>query len=200
MQVRWLPLSLLAVLVPASAPAQMDSARPFVYSRATEAQLDSLYAPLGWFMHRDEQGVYPGLSLDGKRDYLRRFWARRNPTPGAPDNRAAEVFNIRLAYVNGHFREDEKTSAPTPGWRTDRGRIYLENGAPDITMSARPPAVPLPFTVWKYTRKTLRKYCFVDLTLFGTYVLVYSTDDREITRPDWPLLVGDVASEEILEF
>jgi GWxTD domain-containing protein len=200
MQAPWLSLSVILTLLPAPVPAQGDSAHRAAYSKATEAELDSLYAPLGYFMRRDEQGVYPGLTLEGKRDYLRRFWARRNPTPGASDNKAADAYNDRLAYVNTHFRESEPGGTPTPGWRTDRGRIYLENGPPDITLSARWPAVPLPFTVWKYTKEKLRKYCFVDLTLFGNYVLVYSTDEHELTRPDWPLLLGAEAAQEILAF
>jgi GWxTD domain-containing protein len=200
MHARCLSLFAAVTLLPASAPAQTDSAHRAAYSKATEAELDSLYAPLGYFMHRDEQGVYPSLTVQGKRDYLRRFWARRNPTPGASDNKAADAFNDRLAYVNSHFREGDPAGTGTPGWRTDRGRIYLENGPPDITLSARWPAVPLPFTVWKYTRGKERKYCFVDLTLFGNYVLVYSSDEHETTRPDWPLLLGVQASQEILNF
>ncbi|HXQ28277.1 MAG TPA: GWxTD domain-containing protein [Gemmatimonadales bacterium] len=201
MRARSSHLLVLVALAPVMAAAQTDSVRPFVYSRATEAQLDSLYAPLGYFMHRDEQGVYPGLTLAGKRDYLERFWARRNPTPGATDNKAADAYNGRLAYVNGHFHEGDANGTATPGWRTDRGRIYLENGPADITLSASWPAVPLPFTVWKYIRGgKIRKYCFVDLTLFGTYVLVYSTEGHETTRPDWPLLVGEDAAQDILNF
>src|SRR2546427_6358909 len=62
--------------VPADSGAVRDR---FAY--ATTAQLDSLYGPLLYLMQPDERGIYPTLTPSGKRDYLRRFWSRRDPTP-----------------------------------------------------------------------------------------------------------------------
>jgi len=197
---RWLLLALVPILLPTSAPAQSDAEAPGLYARETEAELDSLYAPLGYLMQRDEQGVYPSLSPEEKRAYLRRFWARRNPTPGALPNRAANTFNSRLAYVNRTFREGQGGGIPIDGWRTDRGRVYLENGPPDTVFSEPWPSALLPFQVWKYLKGAARKYCFVDVTLFGNFVLVYSTDDPETTRSDWLFLVGPEAARAILAF
>ena len=173
---------------------------PDSYTRASERQLDSLYAPLVYLMRRDEQGVYPSLTLEGKRAFLRDFWARRNPTPGGTKNAAADEFDTRLAYVNHNFREEVAGAREVAGWRTDRGRIYLEEGPPDIVLFRRWPKAPLPFQVWKYMKGKPRKYVFVDVTLYGNFVLVYSSDEREPTRPDWTLLVGADASREIERF
>lgn len=180
--------------------AQAGSPRPRDrFDSATESQLDSLYAPLVYLMHEDEQGTYPSLPVDGKREFLRSFWARRNPSPGTRKNQVEETFNARIAEVNRKFAEPGKN--PVPGWRTDRGRVYLEYGAPDITLSRRGPGPTLPFTVWKYTQSTKhRKYCFVDITRFGNYVLVYSNDPREPSRSDWRRLLGDDGYEDALEF
>jgi len=167
---------------------------------ATEAQLDSLYAPLVYLMHEDEQGTYPSLSVMEKRAFLRHFWARRDPSPGTPKNEAEEAFNARIAAVNRQFSEHGATEVP--GWRTDRGRVYLEYGPPDITLSRRGLGATLPFSVWKYTRGTKRprKYCFVDITRFGTFVLVYSNDPGEPSRWDWRQLLGDEGYEDALQF
>jgi GWxTD domain-containing protein len=184
-----------------AARAQVDSPRPRDrLDSATEAQLDSLYAPLVYLMREEEQGTYPSLSVDGKRGFLRRFWARRDPTPGTKKNEAEEQFNARIAEVNRKFAEPGKHTIP--GWRTDRGRVYLEYGAPDITLSRRGPGPTLPFTVWKYTQGAgrHRKYCFVDITRFGNYVLVYSNDPREPSRSDWRRLLGDDGYEDALAF
>lgn len=168
------------------------------FESATELQLDSLYAPLVYLMHEDEQGTYASLSVDDKRVFLRRFWARRTP-------KAAKEFNARIGTVNRKFSEYGPTAhgtAPVPGWRTDRGRIYLEYGPPDITLSRRGLGRTLPFSVWKYTQgnQRPRKYCFVDITGFGNYVLVYSNDSREPSRSNWRQLLGDDGYADALDF
>jgi GWxTD domain-containing protein len=168
-------------------------------ARSTEMQLDSMYGPLVYIMRPEERGIYPGLTISGKRDFLTHFWADRDPTPGTPRNEAAEAFNTRIAVVNKKFRVEGGNEIP--GWRTDRGRIYLELGQPDITLTRRGPGVRLPFEVWKYTAHgNVRKYCFVDLTRFGNYTLVFSNDPREPTRPQWRQLLGDDEYEDALNF
>ena len=195
------PLLAALLAAPVVARAQAEStARRDHFASASESQLDSLYAPLVYLMHEDERGVYPSLTPPEKRAFLRRFWDRRDPTPRSAKNEAEAEFNTRLAVVNRKFAEHG--AADVPGWRTDRGRIYLQNGAPDITLTRRGlPGTMLPFEVWKYTRtETYRKYCFVDPTWFGNYVLVYSTDPKEPTRSDWRQLLGDDGYEDALQF
>jgi len=183
-----------------AAHAQANSPSRDRFEFAAEAQLDSLYAPLVYLMREDERGTYPSLSVVEKREFLRAFWARRDPTPRTPKNEAEEQFNARIAAVNQKFAEHGTTEVP--GWRTDRGRVYLEYGPPDITLSRRGSGVTLPFSVWKYTRgnKRPRKYCFVDITGFGTFVLVYSNDPREPSRWDWRQLLGDDGYADALQF
>lgn len=189
------------LLAPCGAGAQTLGVSPSSgdqLSGASELQLDSLYGPLLYLMRPDERGIYPELSLKGKRDFLRRFWAQRDPTPGTPKNEAEDTFDLRIAEVNRKFRV---TGTDTiPGWRTDRGRVYLEYGPPDIVLTRRLPGPNPPYEVWKYMRGKLRKYCFVDVTRFGAYVLVYSSDPAEPTRSDWRELVGDNAYIEVMRF
>jgi GWxTD domain-containing protein len=176
---------------PANLPADM-------FSRAGEARLDSLYAPLFYLMNKDERGVYSLLSVEQKRAYLRKFWARRNPAPGGGRNEAAEQFYARIDSANRAFREGG--AAEIPGWRTDRGRIFILNGVPDEVLSRPQPASTQPYEVWKYTRGKLRKYVFFDLTGFGNYVLIYTTDIHEVSRPNWWELLGREAMEDVLRF
>ena len=194
-------LLLVSLLLPTIGRSQADSATtPDPFLRAIEAELDSMYGPLVYLMRPEQRGVYPSLSVAGKRQFLRRFWAERDPTRGTPRNEAEEAFNKRIAVVNRKFHERGEGGGGVPGWRTDRGRIYLEYGPPDITLSRRGPGRTPPFEVWKYTRGKPRKYCFVDVTRFGNYALVYSTDPREPSRPDWRQLLDDQAYEETLRF
>ena len=168
------------------------------FAPAGEALLDSLYAPLIYLMSDAERGIYPTLTLDGKRRYLRAFWARRDPTPGTPRNEEEEDFYERIAAANRRFREGG--AAQIPGWRTDRGRIFLKYGDPDEVLSRPQPGSTLPFEVWKYTRGKLRKFCFMDLTRFGNYSLIYTNDVTEASRPNWRELLGADAWDEVMRF
>jgi GWxTD domain-containing protein len=73
-----------------------------------------------------EKQAFMQLSNDEERDrFIEAFWQRRDPTPDTPENEFKDEHYRRIAYANDHF------AAGVPGWRTDRGRIYIMYGAPD---------------------------------------------------------------------
>ncbi|MGB8261436.1 MAG: GWxTD domain-containing protein [Terracidiphilus sp.] len=74
----------------------------------------------------EERRAFKTLSNDEEREaFIENFWLRRNPNPDSPDNEFREEHYRRIAYANEHF------AAGKPGWRTDRGRIYISWGPPD---------------------------------------------------------------------
>jgi GWxTD domain-containing protein len=164
----------------------------------TEGQLDSLYGPLIYLMASDEVGIYSSLTLEGKRSFLRRFWLKRDPTSGTPRNEAQESFYSRIAEANRRYREGG--SAAIPGWRTDRGRIFIKNGAPQEIMQRPQAGNTLPYEVWKYSQGRLLKYVFMDLTQFGNYALIWTDDRREPSRPNWQSLLGPEAVQDVQRF
>lgn len=170
------------------------------FTAATELRLDSLYGPLLYLMQAEERGIYPALSVGGKRDYLRRFWDRRDPTPGTPENEMEDEFYARTAEANRRFREGG--AGAISGWRTARGRIFIKHGAPDDVLSRPRPPATLPYEVWKYTRQPGGglKYCFVDVTGFGNYALVWTTDPNERSERNWQQLLGREAYEDVMRF
>lgn len=182
-----------ALAAAAPAPPVRDA-----FEGRSEAQLDTLYAPLVYVMTEAEQGVYPGLSVEGKRNYLRQFWARRDPNPATPRNEAQEDYYRRIADANQRFREGG--SAQIPGWRTDRGRIFLKYGPPDEVLSRPQAGVGNPYEVWKYTRGRPLKYAFLDQTRFGNYALIWTDDRREPSRPNWQELLGPDAVLDVERF
>jgi GWxTD domain-containing protein len=73
-----------------------------------------------------ERKAFLTLSNDEERDaFIEAFWQRRNPNPDSPENEYREEYYRRIAYANEHF------AAGKPGWKTDRGHIYIAFGAPD---------------------------------------------------------------------
>jgi GWxTD domain-containing protein len=164
----------------------------------SEAQLDSVYEPLVYLMTVDEQGVYSGLSPDAKRKWLRQFWARRDPSPGTTRNEERDRFYAAIAEANRRFREGG--ASQVPGWRTDRGRIFVKYGAPDETLERRQAGSTNPYDVWKFTRTRALKFVFMDLTGFGNYVLIFTNDQHESGRPNWQDLLGPEALQDVQRF
>ena len=106
----------------------------------------------------EEQKAFKSLSNDEERDaFIEQFWLRRNPNPDSPENEYREEHYRRIAYANEHF------AAGRPGWKTDRGHIYIAYGKPDNIEShpsggqyQRPidegggNTTTFPFEVWNY--------------------------------------------------
>jgi GWxTD domain-containing protein len=153
------------------------------FAYLTEPQLDTMYAPLLHIQDSEERGVYGDLSVEGKRSYLERFWAKRDPTPGTTANEAADDFYALVAEADRRFREGG--AGATPGWRTDRGRILLRYGEPEFRLQEAVPQGRWPWEVWKYATGRGHKYVFVDETGFGNWALVYTDNVREPSRADW---------------
>src|SRR5215470_16017681 len=79
-----------------------------------------------WIITDEERSAFKQLSNDEERDnFIEAFWARRDPTPDTPENEFKEEHYRRIAYANEHF------AAGIPGWKSDRGRIYIMYGPAD---------------------------------------------------------------------
>jgi GWxTD domain-containing protein len=74
----------------------------------------------------EEEQAFKLLGTDEERDqFIEQFWLRRDPTPDTPENEFREEHYRRIQYANEHF------PAGIPGWKTDRGRIYVVWGPAD---------------------------------------------------------------------
>jgi GWxTD domain-containing protein len=79
-----------------------------------------------WIITDEERAAFKQLSNDEERDnFIEAFWQRRDPTPDTEENEYKEEHYRRIAYANEHF------AAGIPGWKTDRGRIYIMYGPAD---------------------------------------------------------------------
>ncbi|MBB5338176.1 GWxTD domain-containing protein [Tunturiibacter gelidoferens] len=99
--------------------------------KALKAELKGVYKKwvdedVRWIITDQELQAFKSLSNDEERDqFIENFWLRRNPNPDSPENEFREEHYARIAYSNDHF------AAGKPGWRTDRGHIYIAYGKPD---------------------------------------------------------------------
>ena len=79
-----------------------------------------------WIITDEERSTFMQLSNDEERDqFIEAFWQRRDPTPDTEENEYKEEHYRRIAYANEHF------AAGIPGWKSDRGHMYIVFGPPD---------------------------------------------------------------------
>jgi GWxTD domain-containing protein len=74
----------------------------------------------------DERSAFLRLNTNEEREqFIEQFWLRRDPSPDTVENEFKEEHYRRIAYSNERF------ASGIPGWKTDRGRIYIMWGPPD---------------------------------------------------------------------
>jgi TonB family protein len=102
-----------------------------------------------WIIGPEERDAFLRLANDEERDkFIEQFWERRNPVPGSLGNSFKDEHYARIAYANEHFGH----ATELPGWKTDRGHIYIAYGKPD-DIDAHPNGdakQSYPFEVWHY--------------------------------------------------
>ena len=102
-----------------------------VQKKALKIELSKTYKKwlnedVAWIITDEERAAFKQLSNDEERDnFIEAFWQRRDPTPDTEENEYKEEHYRRIAYTNEHF------AAGIPGWKTDRGRIYIMYGPAD---------------------------------------------------------------------
>ena len=104
----------------AKQPVTEESLGPY-----SNAYYKWLNEDVAYIIDQAERTAFLALTTNEERDkFIEQFWERRNPTPGTPNNFKEEQYR-RIAYANEHF------ASAVPGWRTDRGHIYILYGPPD---------------------------------------------------------------------
>src|SRR5437763_923648 len=139
----------------------------------------------------EERTAFKRLQTDEEREqFIEQFWLRRDPTPDSIENEFKEEHYRRIAYTNEQF------ASGIPGWKTDRGRIYITYGPPDEKEThpsggtyERPPeegggsTSTFPFEQWRY------RYIegigsdiiieFVDPTMSGEYRMTMDPSEKD---------------------
>jgi GWxTD domain-containing protein len=113
-------LALLAVPLVLPAVPRDQPALPERYKKWLDEEVVYILTPL-------EKDVFLKLRTDRERDlFIEAFWRHRDPTPDSPENEFKAEHDRRIEYANRYLGRD----APVPGWKTDRGRMYILLGEP----------------------------------------------------------------------
>jgi GWxTD domain-containing protein len=132
-----------------------------------------------WILSREERERFLSLGDPAEKlAFVESFWRRRDPTPDTPPNEAREEHARRFAYAVANF------GAGTPGWATDRGKIYILLGPPNAIERnpAGRTAFERPSEVWTYNNARNPRLpasmdvAFVDFTATGRFEIVSSSN------------------------
>jgi GWxTD domain-containing protein len=113
------------------APAKPTVKEQKKRERALEKELASPYKKwieedVVYIITAEERSAFLHLETNEEREqFIENFWLRRNPDPDSPENTFKEEHYRRIAYANEHY------ASGIPGWKTDRGRIYIMWGPAD---------------------------------------------------------------------
>jgi GWxTD domain-containing protein len=137
---------------------------------ALDQNIDDTLTLLGYIAPRSEiEPIKQATGAERKHLWLE-FWGKRDPYPETPENEFLIEFFERVSYANENF------SSLRPGWKTDRGRIYIRRGPPDQIESRPFSATGPAYEAWYYFEQNLT-FVFVDRMGLGDYELI--GPDRE---------------------
>jgi GWxTD domain-containing protein len=114
---------------------------------------------------RDELEGLRDAPPEGRAEAWSEFWAARDPEPATVRNEALEEHLRRVRHVMKEF------SNVQPGWRTDRGRVYIRYGPPDRIERATDSRYQGEYEIWRYLGVG-RVFVFYDMFGLGDYRLV----------------------------
>jgi GWxTD domain-containing protein len=151
-----------------------------------------------YIITEEERKVFNLLKTEGEREqFIEQFWLRRDTDPDTIANEYREDYYQRIAYAN------EKYTSGIPGWKTDRGRIYIMFGKPD-QIESHPsggtfnrPTWTYPFEIWWYRHiegvGSDIEIEFVDQTGSGEYRIARSPDEKDalLNTPNAGLTIAE---------
>jgi GWxTD domain-containing protein len=94
-----------------------------------------------------------------------KFWGTRDPDPTTPENEALAQYLERVQRVVKEF------SQFGPGWKSDRGRVYIRYGPPEQIDTAMDQRAQGEYEIWRYYNLN-RTFVFYDMFGVGDFKLV----------------------------
>lgn len=191
----FMALTLVFVVLPVSADKKKDKDREKSLRQETSDQFLKkwLEQDVVYIITDEEKAAFKRLTTDDERyQFIEQFWLRRDPSPDTLENETRDEHYRRIAYANERFASGK------PGWKTDRGRIYITWGPPDQIEShpsggsyLRPyeegggTTSTFPFETWRYRylegqglgNEILIE--FVDPTMSGEYRMTMDPSEKD---------------------
>ena len=160
-----------------------------VAMRTTPDPYDSLTAEqkiqlVAYRLTPDQRTVLNELSIEGKLNFLDRYWLEQDDRPATQYNELRVAVITRYRYANQNFSTNESKN---DGWSTDRGRIFIKYGPWDEIEDRQTPRLSNAYQIWYY-RGVDEGLVFVFedwMGHFSDFRLVHSNVEGEIRSDAW---------------
>jgi GWxTD domain-containing protein len=189
------PPVLIAQAAPAPVPAPQpgQAAQPVQAAQPESPYTKWLNEEVVYIISDAERQAFRRLMSDEERSmFIEQFWLRRDPTPDTVRNEYREEHYRRIAYANQNFG----VANGIPGWKTDRGMIYIKFGPPDEREEHRAggsyqrpieegggQTTTFPFEKWRYRyiegMGSNVSIEFVDTTLTGEFHMTMDPAEKD---------------------
>jgi GWxTD domain-containing protein len=162
-----------------------------------DAELARLFEPVVLYLDKRDRELFEGLNPDGRRRFLQQHFGGLEPTGQGLQGNALDIYIERVRAVATRYSE-QAGEGRQPGWRTDRGRIYLMRGEPTqivdrpVSRDGSPP-----YQIWQYSTSPGYVYLFLDESRFGNFRLIFTTDPNQASLPGWERRVGAEAMQDL---
>jgi len=186
-------LIILSVNATAQTQSQQDKLKALKQEESTDYFKEWLDEDALYLITDEERAVFSKLTAaEEKEQFIEQFWQRRDPDIRTAVNEFKEEHYRRIAYANEWYK------SATPGWKTDRGRIYIIHGPPDQVERhpaggpyVRPPeegggtTTVYPFEKWWYRHMEglgAVELEFVDPSSTGEYRLALNPYEKDAMK------------------
>jgi len=145
-----------------------------------EQDLKEFRAQIAYLVDKKELDLFDQINLQGKIQYINDFWRSKSP-------------EFRAEHLKRFYSAQQRFGSPNiPGWKSDRGRIFIMYGPPDEIVREPASIDSRAYEIWIYEtlqRQGRVQFVFVDYGISGDYQLVHSSlksgDRFEIYNPNW---------------
>jgi len=134
-----------------------------------DPESEEFYKFARYLFTKNERKIFLNLPNKETRErFIKYFWEIRDPNPLTEENEFKNEMEERIEYVEKYLKE-----GPIPGWKTDRGRIYILLGPPDNTyekpfLSGQVGTQHIGLIYWFYEESAIL-VCFVDYKGYGIF-------------------------------
>ncbi len=149
---------------------------------ASEAALDDEFARMQHILPQEEKKMYKSLTnAAAKQNFLLSLWEAHKP-----EEYAGSMIYRKIYLARAREAEDKFPTVLRPGWKSDRGRVFMLYGPPSNIERVPSDRNNKPYEIWTFDEiQGGVIFVFADRTGFKNYELLHSTHRNELQNPDW---------------
>ncbi len=149
---------------------------------ASTRELDDEFSRMQHLVQPEDKKLFLGLNnAEAKRVFIASVWDSHKPEEYVDGASFRQVYLARARYAEVNF-----PSALRPGWKGDRGRVYILYGPPSNVERETSNPNTKPYEIWRYDDLQGGViFVFADRTGFKNYELMHSTHRNELQNSDW---------------